>query len=72
MNPVGDRPMELEFDARLKRPIVRLKIGEEDARLVRVYVQAKENWIGFPTVEHVDLYGYETGSNKPVTERIKP
>ncbi len=40
--------------------------------LEKVYIQAKEKAVGFPTVINIDLFGYDTKTKAPVKERITP
>ena len=48
------------------------QISGELSILERVYVQSEEQTLGLPKVQHVDLFGRSTKTNKPVKERITP
>lgn len=48
------------------------RINGELSILDRVYVQSEEKPLGLPKVQHVDLFGRSTRTNKPVEERIIP
>lgn len=53
------------------RAFARMQIGGKPTNLVRIYVDSTEGWVR-PTVNHVDLYGYDAETNEVRTERIKP
>ena len=48
------------------------QISGELSILERVYVQAEEQTVGLPKVQHVDLFGRSLRTNKAVKERIIP
>lgn len=53
-------------------PLVKCQINLVDnAILERIWVEVTENWLGVPTVHHVDLFGVKP-NGEPVTERVKP
>ena len=45
-------------------------VGGEPCELLSVYVETKSNWMGMPTVVHVDLKAVKA-SGEATTERIK-
>ena len=70
LSAVPDRKMTLTFSEDLERPIATTQVNGQDVRLVRIFVQATENFLGMPTVEYIDLFGYDADQNV-VTERLK-
>ncbi len=48
------------------------QISNELSILERVYVQSEEQTLGLPKVQHVDLFGRSSRTNRPITERMIP
>jgi len=64
-----DRVVVVRYDASLHRPVAFMQINGRQCRLERIYVSATDNFIGLPTVHHVDVTGIDD-SGQHVTERI--
>lgn len=54
------------------QPKLRAKIGGKVCYLRKVYVNAKENFFGLPTVQYVDIFGIAVEGGEIVRERINP
>ena len=54
------------------RPRVTATIGGRDCVFVRVYVMAKENMIGLPTVQFVNIHGVDLETGEEIVEKISP
>ncbi len=52
------------------RPRFESVIGGKTAYMTAVYVDSTDNWLGMPTVNHVDIFGVMADGTK-VQERIK-
>ena len=37
-----------------------------------MFAQTKENWIGLPTVQYVEIKGKTVDTSEPFTERVTP
>ena len=47
-------------------------INNREIIIEKIYVSAKENYLGLPKVVYVDIYGWTRGDNVPVRERLLP
>jgi hypothetical protein len=47
-------------------------IGDREAYLCRIYVQAKENLIGIPSVQWVNIHGLDVETGEEIFEKILP
>ena len=54
------------------RPRVTANIGGRECVLVRVYVMAKENMVGLPTVQFVNIHGVDLETGEEIVEKISP
>ena len=64
-----DKPSKLVFDA-AGRPRLLSVLNGQEAYLTAVYVEATDNWIGLPSVHHVDISG-QLLDGTAIVERIK-
>lgn len=65
------RAVRVFIDPTTKKPRAQMQINKQQVDLVRIYVEAKENFIGLPSVVHVDVTGIDA-NGQLVTERIMP
>ena len=54
------------------RPRMVGMVGGRECYILRVYVNAKENMIGLPTVLWVNIHGIDVKSGQEVVEKISP
>lgn len=54
------------------RPRMVGQVGGRDCYMTRVYVNAKENMIGLPTVLWVNIHGIDVKTGEEVVEKISP
>jgi hypothetical protein len=47
-------------------------IGGRDCFITRVYVMAKENFVGLPTVIFVNIHGIDIETGEEIVEKISP
>lgn len=71
-----DRPAILKIDPSDGLPKCFGQVADDkgklmDAILKSMYVQTKENWVGLPTVNYVDLIGIRISDGKKMSQRIK-
>ena len=69
LQAVPERAITLTYDETLQRPVASTVLNGQNVRLVRIFVQATSNFLGVPTVEYIDLFGYDKDQNV-VTERL--
>jgi hypothetical protein len=49
-----------------------VRINGEQSIIEKVYVKSEENFLGFPDIDYVDLFGRSLKTNQLVKERITP
>eukprot|EP00455_Lapot_gusevi_P054271 TRINITY_DN865_c0_g1_i1.p1 TRINITY_DN865_c0_g1~~TRINITY_DN865_c0_g1_i1.p1 ORF type:complete len:187 (+),score=79.09 TRINITY_DN865_c0_g1_i1:40-561(+) len=54
------------------RPRATITIDGRPCYLQHIYVNSKDNMIGLPTVQYVDVFGVAVDNGEAVTERIRP
>ena len=48
------------------------KVGGRECYIFRVYVMAKENFVGLPTVVFVNIHGIDIETGEEIVEKISP
>ena len=64
-------PMTLVRDV-YNQPRLLVKIDDQDCYLLRIYVQAKENILGFPTVIFTNLHVIDISTGQEMVVKVKP
>ena len=53
-------------------PRLEVRISDRDCYLLRIYVEARENMIGFPTVIFTNIHAIEICTGREIVAKLKP